>query len=204
MVYINEFFPNPVGPDAQGEFVELYNDGSGTVSLAGWKLSAGTRTATGIIPNKTKPFSLAGYSVGPRGYLVLKKEQTKLSLKNTDGGLLLYGPDGTIADGAGFTGGAPEGKSFSRMDRTASSSAQQFAFADPTPGGPNKAFESMIEAIRYPIGEVLDPGMTTVSLLSLALGGAATVTLSVLYIIYRNENISHYLFGVLGGNETPR
>ena len=136
MIYINEWFPNPIGADASSEFVEFYNSASGTVSLAGWKLGAGTASATAIIPAKTKPVSLAKFSVPPRGYLVLEKAQDKLTLKNIDGALLLYGPSGTVVDRASFAGTAPEGKSFSRVSYDGSA-AQHFMFTKPTPGATN-------------------------------------------------------------------
>ncbi len=106
MIYINEWFPNPVGNDAAGEFIELYNSGAATVSLDGYALGDGAK----------KRFSLSGYSIPPGGYLVLTHADDKLTLKNTNGEVLLYGPSGQVVDSASFTGAAPEGRSFSRVD----------------------------------------------------------------------------------------
>ena len=67
MLYINEWLPNPVGADAAGEFVELYNSGNSAAPLNGYTLGTGAK----------KKFSLTGYTIPAGGYLVLKKAQTK-------------------------------------------------------------------------------------------------------------------------------
>jgi hypothetical protein len=203
MIYINEWFPNPIGPDASGEFIELYNSVSGTVSLVGWKLGTGTASATSIISAKTKPVSLAGFSVPARGYLVLKKAQDKLTLKNVDGGLLLYGPGGTVADRASFTGTAPEGKSFSRVSYD-SSTAQHFMFTDPTPGAANAKFNDMIASNDYPVGVPLDAQSSSSAVEwsafvsspgTLAIGIALIIAVIFLYVFSKNEHLSNFLFG---------
>ncbi len=43
MIYINEWFPNPVGNDATGEFVELYNSAATAANLNGYTLSDGAK-----------------------------------------------------------------------------------------------------------------------------------------------------------------
>lgn len=191
MLYINEWFPNPAGADASGEFVEFYNSGAAAVSLSGYALGTGAK----------KHYSLAGYSIPPGGYLVLKKEQTKLALKNTDGALFLYGPNGQVVDQASFEGSAPEGKSFSRINYDASSPAQHFIFTDPTPGVHNETASTMISSINYPDGISLAPQLATPSLFLMAIGVASTILFIFIYIFAKNENLSHYLFG---GNEAAR
>ncbi|MEA3463903.1 MAG: lamin tail domain-containing protein, partial [Patescibacteria group bacterium] len=37
-IIINEFLPNPEGADAEGEFIELYNQGGAQVNLINWKV----------------------------------------------------------------------------------------------------------------------------------------------------------------------
>ncbi|MDR3582102.1 MAG: lamin tail domain-containing protein [Candidatus Pacebacteria bacterium] len=194
MVSINEWFPDPVGTDAAGEFVELYNSGNDAVNLTGWKLGTGTASTTSIIPAKTKPFSLAKFSVPARGYLVLARSKTKLSLKNTDGGLLLYGPDGTIVDRASFAGTAPEGKSFSRVSQNAST-ASRFAFTSSTPGAANAKFESMISSNGYPTGIPLNARSALPAPGTLALGTAFLVAIIFFHVFKKNEHLSNFLFG---------
>lgn len=200
MIYINEWLPDPVGVDAAGEFVELYNSGNSAVSLAGWKLGTGTASPASIIPAKSKPFSLVGFSISTHGYLVLKKFQTKLSLKNTDGGLLLYGPDGTIADHAAFMGAAPEGKSFSRVSYDGSA-AQHFAFTSSTPGAANAKFESMLSSIDYPTGVPLNARSAMPAPGTIAFGLALIVAIIFFYAFQKNEHLSNFLFG---RDEAPR
>ena len=202
MIYINEFLPNPVGPDAQGEFVELYNADAATISLAGWKLGTGTRaTSTGsVAPAKTKPFPFSGRTIPPHGYLVLRHAETGLSLKNTDGALLLYGPDGKVADIAAFSGSAPEGKSFSRVEY-ARGPAEHFAFVDPTPGSANAPFDVRVHAMRHVAGAPLGPRPSIAAPFFSALGLAAAIAITIFYAIKKNENLSHLLFG---GDEKPR
>ncbi len=202
MIYINEWLPNPVGADASGEFVELYNDGPIAASLAGWKLGTGTASTTTIIPAKTKPFSLAAFLIPAHGYLALTKAKTKFSLKNTDGGLLLYGPDGTVADRASFAGTAPEGKSFSRVSYD-SSAAQHFVFTSSTPGAANAKFESALASNKYPEGVPLDAQSAAAgsSPAALALGTAIIITIILFHAFNKNEHLSDFLFG---RNEAPR
>jgi hypothetical protein len=190
MLYINEWLPNPVGPDAAGEFVELYNSGNSASALNGYALGTGAK----------KRFSLAGYTIQPGGYLVLKKTQTKLALKNSDGALFLYGSSGQLVDHAAFEGSAPEGKSFSRTSYDASA-AQHFIFTDSTPGAHNKTVSTMISSVNYPVGISLTPQLAPSSFFLLAIGVASTILFLFIYIFAKNENLSRHLFG---GDQTNR
>ena len=184
MLYINEWLPNPVGNDAAGEFIELYNDGSAAVSLGGYTLSDGAK----------KKFSLSGYSIPPGGYLVLKKEEDKLALKNTDGALLLYGPDGQVVDTANFAGAAPEGKSFSRVDY-GSSPIAHFAFEYPTPGAVNKTMDTTVHVNSYPLGASLSSQLSPAEFILLMVSIASFLTLFFFYVTHHNRNISNFFFG---------
>jgi hypothetical protein len=190
MLYINEWFPNPVGADASSEFIELYNSGAAALTLNGYALGTGAK----------KKFALSGHTISPDGYLVLKKAQTKLALKNTDGALFLYGPNGQMVDQASFEGSAPEGESFSRISYVVSP-AQQFVFTDPTPGARNKTVSTMVSSVQYPIGVSLAPQPAPLSPLLIAIGIALTTIFILAYIFAKNENLSHRLFG---GNEKAR
>lgn len=184
MIFINEWFPNPVGNDAAGEFIELYNSGAGAVSLNGYSLSDGAK----------KKFSLAGYMMPPHSYLVLKHAQTKLTLKNTDGALWLYGPDGQIVDEASFVGAAPEGKSFSRVNYS-SAPVGHFAFVYPTPGVANKTIDTAVASRDYPMGVSLSPHLPLAGFVVLAFGVAASFLVFFLYVTRNNRNISNFFFG---------
>lgn len=121
-IKISEILPNPVGSD-DAEWIEIYNQGSNTVDLSGFKLqdnSAGQYTiGQGLL--------LAGNS-----YLVLYKNQTKISLNNTGGdSVKIYSPDNSILDSLVYEVSAPEGKSFALINGS-------FAWTpSPTPGQAN-------------------------------------------------------------------
>lgn len=151
MIFINEWLPNPTGVDTKAEFIELYNNGATLVSLSGWKL-----TTTG-----KKIFSLDGYSIAPREYLLLSRAKTKMSLKNSDEVLSLYDATGRLVDRSSFLGAASEGKSFSRINYT-TDVTEHFIWSVPTPGAANKiTLDNSVAANNYPIGAVLNPGDVT-------------------------------------------
>src|SRR6185437_7227208 len=104
----NEWLPNPPGKD-DGEFIELYNSGAAPAALNGYALGTGVK----------RTFKLDGLHIAAGGYLLLEKSRTKLSLKNTDGEVLLYGPGGAVIEDDRFSGAAPEGKSWSRVNDSA-------------------------------------------------------------------------------------
>ncbi len=184
MIYINEWFPNPVGSDASGEFVELFNAGNARINLDGWSLWTG---------GKSKKASLDHEAISARGYLVLKKPQVKISLKNASGGLWLYGPAGALIDHAAFAGDAPEGKSFSRVDYSAAN-IQHFAFVDPTPGAPNETINNEVSVRAYPQGVPINVQVSRASLFGLILGVAVVMLAAWAIIIYKNENLSKFIF----------
>jgi hypothetical protein len=187
MLYINEWFPNPVGNDASGEFVEIYNSGSAAVSLNGYMFGTGAK----------KKFSLSGYTIAPGGYLVLKHAQDKLTLKNTNGALLLYDPGGQVVDSASFAGAAPEGKSYSRVDY-GTAPITHFAFTYPTPGAANKTIDTTVSAQSDPIGVPLSAPLSSVAFIVLMFSIASFFLLFFIYVIKKNRNISNFFFG---GNE---
>jgi hypothetical protein len=184
MLYINEWFPNPVGNDATGEFVELYNSSASATNLNGYTLGDGAK----------KRFSLSGYSVPPGGYLVLKKAQDKLALKNTDGAVLLYGSGGQLVDSANFAGAAPEGKSFSRVDYGTAPIAH-FAFEYPTPGAANKTIDTVVSSRDYPMGVSLSPQLSSPGFVIVMFGVASFFLIFFIYVIKKNRNISNFFFG---------
>lgn len=184
MIYINEWFPNPVGNDATGEFVELYNSGAAPAKLDGYMLGDGAK----------KRFSLSGYSIPPGGYLVLKHAQDKLTLKNTDGAVSLYDSGGQVMDTASFVGAAPEGKSYSRVNYSAAPIAH-FVFEYPTPGAANEKMDTTVLANDYPLGIPLSPQLSPVGFTGLMIGVASFFLLFFIYVIQKNRNASNFLFG---------
>ncbi len=186
MIFINEWLPNPTGNDAKGEFVELFNNGNGSVNLSGWKIGVGGK----------KDFSLNGYSIAAHGYLLLSRTKTKLTLKNSDASLFLYDAAGKLTDQSAFVGTAPEGQSFSRINYGTDPS-QHFAFEDPTPGVANKITAStQITNNQYPVGIPLNNSSLSIIMvvvmaisLSLALAGI------LLYALRQDEDLQELFFG---------
>ncbi len=183
MVFINEWLPNPVGADAAGEWIELWNGGGTAVDLDGWVL----KTENG------KKVSLTGQHVSARGYLVLKRTTTKLSLRNTDGGLTLYDARGALVDHGNFDGSAPEGKSFSRIDHTGGP-AQHFAFANPTPSAANAVVRDVVAVRSYPAGAPLNRGFTNSAFSAIMMGTAVLLTGLIIYVIKANDSLSKLFF----------
>ena len=68
-VVVNELMPDPEGADAGLEWVELYNNGSATVDLSGWRVEAGTSDygVVGTLPD--------GTTLPSRGFLLVGGDQ---------------------------------------------------------------------------------------------------------------------------------
>jgi hypothetical protein len=184
MVYINEFLPNPNGQGSAGEFIELYNSATSAVGLNGYALSTGGK----------KKLSLAGYTIGPGAYLVLTKQQTGLTLKNSNGVLLLYGPDGGVSDQAQFLGVAPKNKSFARADY-GTEPTQHFIFTDPTPGAANQITAPERSFHQYPVDIALSPRLSAISFFLMTAAMGITLLLVFSYIIFNNGILSDIIFG---------
>jgi hypothetical protein len=118
---INEFLPNPIGKDVDGEWIELFNNSQEIVNLSGWQIK----------DKAGKTFSFGQLRINPDQYLVLNYQTTKISLNNNGETLYLYNQKGGLIDKAEFTGTASEGQSLIRQ-------GDYFVFTDqPTPGAIN-------------------------------------------------------------------
>ena len=100
MVLVKEFLPNPIGKDAAGEYVALFNDGDTGVRLSGWKL----KDASGKI------FSLSGYAIESKKDLKLFSTVTKLSLNNSGETISLLDVSGKTVHTLSYSGTAQEGR----------------------------------------------------------------------------------------------
>jgi len=106
-ILINEILPSPEGPDAQEEWIEIFNQNNFEVDLSGWQITDSIgRTKTYTFPEKT--------FIQPKGFLVLSRPVTKITLNNDDDGLNLFQPDGKIADSMNYEKALP-GNSFNRI-----------------------------------------------------------------------------------------
>ena len=135
-VVINEILPSPEGPDVEEEWLEIFNQNSFEVNLSGWQIV----DVLGSIKKYTFPEET---KIPPKGYLVLARPVSKITLNNEGDGLKLIQPDGKTADFAEYTK-APKGQSFNRT-------ATGWVWSNIlTPGSLNKdsKTESGIEAIK--------------------------------------------------------
>ncbi len=183
MVFINEWLPNPTGPDTNGEFVELYNGGTMPVGIRGWTL----------VTESGKRFSFAGDNIPANGYLVVTHARTKLSLRTTDGGLALYDAHGALVDHGNFMGVAPEGKSFSRIGYGTADTGH-FAFTTPTPASPNKKIDDAIAVRHYPTNVPLNHQLNTQGFFGIMMGTAALLLGIIIYVIKSHEDLSNVFF----------
>ena len=201
MILINEWLPNPAGNDAQGEWVELFNSGSSSVSLDGWIIKTGGGSTS--LTTGTRKYNLKG-TIGAGGstqlttseYLILKRTDTKLVLRNTDEKVFLYDAKGNLIDQSGFLGSAPEGKSFSRSAlRSLGEGGQSFAWSEPTPGATNRiSLNTNILHNAYPVGISLNKNLGVVEFWSMLLGAAVVLTAIVMFVLKRNESLFKLFF----------
>ena len=191
MIFINEWLPNPVGADAKGEFIELWNNGSAPVNVGGWTLQISGK----------KKFKLSGL-IRADEYVVLPKSETKLALKNADGSLFLYDAAGRPVDRSAFEGSAPEGESFNRVSYNVYNNSsvygaiQQFAWSKPTPGAKNSASATIgISEIRYPVGIPLNAyRLSWIAVVGCAMLAGVIFAAVLSYSVRKDENISQLFF----------
>lgn len=202
MVYINEWLPNPVGTDTGAEWIELFNDGQNSVSLNGWVLVSGSRSAQ---LDGGKKFILNGNDIGAGQYLVLNPADGKITLRNSDGSLLLYDAQGKLVDQSSFSGVAPEGKSYSLIEQNSSIPPFQkeaaslrvggFVFADPTPGAMNKTITVMPPTKNYLVGQPLNKPFGMLDIIGLALFVGLIYPIFIIALFKKNEYLSKLFFG---------
>lgn len=106
LVVINEFLPDPVGDDSQGEWIELFNEGNKPVDLAGWTLTNG-KASKFTIPQNTV--------IGAKSFLVFSRPDTKLVINNSGEILSLIDPNGDLAFRVSYEGRASEGQTLARQ-----------------------------------------------------------------------------------------
>ncbi len=82
-IAISEIFPNPIGDDSEGEFIELYNKSNREVDLVGWRLG----------DESLRKFEFGqGFVLLPNGYLVVYRSKSNIALNNSGDKIKLYQP----------------------------------------------------------------------------------------------------------------
>lgn len=103
---INEFLPNPIGNDLEGEFIELKNIGDEKINLLNWTVDD---EEGGSRPYKFK----SDLWIEAGGFYVLERSESGLALNNTGDQVRLFNPAGELLAETEY-GKAPEGESFAR------------------------------------------------------------------------------------------
>lgn len=108
---INEIFPNPKGSDQEGEFIELKNIGTEKINLQNFYLLNSSR--------RKYKFTSSTF-IGSGEFLVVKRKESNLTLKNNAENLELYDLSNHLLDRAMFEENALEGVSWARAGATSS------------------------------------------------------------------------------------
>lgn len=103
-IVLNEVLPSPEGPDAENEWIEIFNQNNFEVNLSQWQIvDTIGQTKIYTFPEGTK--------ISSQGFLVLSRPATKITLNNDGDGLSLIQPDGNIIDTLNYEK-APQGESY--------------------------------------------------------------------------------------------
>ena len=90
-IIINEFLPNPDGPDADGEWVEIFNQGTEPVNLMDWQLDDSEQGS--------RPYLFVDELWLEAGaYLVIEREESGLALNNTSDAVRIFNPANSLID----------------------------------------------------------------------------------------------------------
>jgi len=106
-IKINEILPNPLGDDAEGEWIELFNENNFSVNLRDWKVDdefdAGSKT---FVINKD-------FYIDAEEYLVIRRAESKIALNNNRDYVNIYNPDNNLVDSV-FYEKTYKGESYAR------------------------------------------------------------------------------------------
>ena len=119
---ISEVLANPVGKDTEGEFIEVFNNSDGVVSLSGYSLS----------DKSGKSFNLSG-EINSLEYKVFYYSDTRISINNSEE-IIYLSKDGFVVDEVSLTG-IEEGLSLVRV-------GESFVFTDKITPGEGVVIES--------------------------------------------------------------
>ncbi len=107
-IIFNEILPSPEGPDAENEWIEIFNQNNFEVLFSDWKITDTVgKINTYSLPKRTK--------IPPQGFLVLSRPTTKITLNNDGDGLKLIQPDGKRVDEITYEK-APRGQSYNLIN----------------------------------------------------------------------------------------
>lgn len=108
-IIINEILPSPEGPDAEEEWIELFNENDFEVDISLWQLTDTVgQTKTYTFPQGTK--------LSAQAFLVLTRPETGITLNNNGEELKILHPDANIVETVAIPN-APRGQSYSRIQQ---------------------------------------------------------------------------------------
>lgn len=180
MIELSEWLPNPAGPDATGEWVEIVNTGPVALSLRGYALLANTK----------KQVALPSRIIAPDERVIISRAETRLSLVNSDGRLALIDPTGRVVSAVRFVGAAPEGQS-------ANVGQDGFIFfASPTPGQANSVFSQTAMMMRsFPFGEPLRAAFDPLAAGSIGFAVAVALAAVSVILLKQQDDLRELFFG---------
>ncbi len=124
-IVISEIMPNPVGADADGEWIELYNQGEVKVNLFSWQLDDEEEGS--------RPYTFADeFWLSAGQFLVVSRKQSGLALNNNGDAVRLFDSEGELVEEVDYSGPAPEGEAYARQ-----ADGQWSWTSQPTPGTEN-------------------------------------------------------------------
>lgn len=105
-IVFSEILPSPEGADETEEWIEIYNQNDFAIDLSGWSV----KDTAGKITTYTFP---AEIKILAKGFLVLKRPETKIILNNEGDGLNMFLPDGKTIDSVSYEK-APQNQSYNK------------------------------------------------------------------------------------------
>lgn len=139
---ISEFIPNPVGSD-DNEWIEIFNASDKDIDLYAWQLDDEE--------GGSKPWRFATSTmILAKEYLILNREQTKITLNNSSDSVRLLDPKENIWQEVVYEK-IPEGKSYAWDIEN-----NEWAINDPSPGLVNIWQDIKTVELVYGVGEVKD------------------------------------------------
>lgn len=108
-VFVSEALPNPVGDDASGEFIEIFNSAKTTVDISGAQIDD---AEGGSSPYKIPD----GTTIVSGAYRAFSRADTKLALNNEGDAVRLLAADGSLVASLTYGKVPREGASWARKD----------------------------------------------------------------------------------------
>lgn len=107
-IIINEIMPWPEDSDSKEEWIEIFNQNDLEIDISGWQI----RDIAGSV--KTYTLSV-GSKIEAKGFLLLPRPTTKITLNNDSDGLELLSPAGSIADSVKYSS-PKKGQTYNRTE----------------------------------------------------------------------------------------